>query len=672
VFDFVFAPAYVAKTVNSEDSELADVKDEVRDSRIDAVPAVGMVNACDAEASGPAHVASAVEEQADLGTMAQAAVAMTCKAKVLTDKLLCIGSSLAACLRVRDQRVGAELQAEFDEWTTPDFLEALVKKNAAMIDSVLQYVVVTWHVSVGETTASAAAPVADENAQSLARFKIDFCRLHNKLAGDNAVNFNANVPDMTDLAHEACSSLQNTVISFVFTYGTLKYRTIEKTFLDSCVKVICAVGVKVTSVHAPVIKGADAFNLLALVVEAPAWKTMVPQTPIVFDDAEPNHHTMRSASHNIALVHIEEFVSAVGLGRFVMPGVACVANGGPAALSSSDALMVLRTMCSVRDIATLAAIVQESLMNPGSEGRQVDASECFGYMADCVALLSFLVGDLEQVLEGEQALAIESAGWTVPLPFGLARQWRQCMAHYACRARDAILDQVVVHLDAEIIKCKAAVPDFQACVTKGKYDAALASEIVLGKKLQGTIAAHNDLHGLLTNISVAAKRMSVVPDLSDHDTTKHSVAIAIKALSRASAAAVVIAGAELLDASHTDATAVAKAKKFLAAHKTCKHDIPEAFWKELHSLVAHAAVAARPVGGSVKAVPTKSASVKGVTAKRELSPCQQSTSAGSTDVGASSSPGPAGSSHPRAPHQVQSPRTPHGATQASLKKIKRK
>ena len=72
--------------------------------------------------------------------------------------------------------------------------------------------------------------------------------------------------------------------------------------------------------------------------------------------------------------------------------------------------------------------------------------------------------------------------------------------------------------------------------------------------------------------------MSVVPDLSDHDTTKHSVAIAIKALSRASAAAVVIAGAELLDASHTDATAVAKAKKFLAAHKTGKHDIPEAFW----------------------------------------------------------------------------------------------
>ena len=184
--------------------------------------------------------------------------------------------------------------------------------------------------------------------------------------------------------------------------------------------------------------------------------------------------------------------------------------------------------------------------------------------------------------------------------YAAMRIWQGAMATYRGKCLQRLLAEWSTALSNTTTSSRAALPAWDACVSKTEYKEALAVKM-LHNKLPTVLRAHGNLHKLLQDMSSSAAAMGVTPRLQNNDATSVAVEIALNVLASAAETVTVVEGVELLVAHRHNEDGPARAKTFLQKYPIQKRgNIPGPFfWMQFEPLAADA----RPLKKAMKVEP---------------------------------------------------------------------
>lgn len=393
-----------------------------------------------------------------------------------------------------------------------------------------------------------------------------------------------------------------TIRDFLGGYGQTIYDEVAGKFIAANVERIANSPVKISSVHMSILEDTSIDDVIGLLVLKPGLEELA-KLAVGINDGADIAAAMQLWDHNKTLKHLQEFVDASGVVQMMVPGVVSRGSSLTVSLPSADALILLGFLGSVLDVSILAAVLHQALFVPAGKQEQIEHEEVFGKVTALVVAYKDAVTKLDNLMDCDAVLSLETSVLLAEVPFDLVRQWRGCMSSIGGTAQTVLLRQGVGLLVAAIGKSKASCPSWEAAFEGGEMNMIVATK-VLKNKLKFVAATHNTLHSTLVAMNTMAKKLLLVPKLQDHDETSECIAVAIACLGRSSQASVAIQAVDLLTEGCNDRDAPEKAKKFLIAHKNEKNkELPAALWRELQNLSELAVRVAAPALTSKSASP---------------------------------------------------------------------
>ena len=383
--------------------------------------------------------------------------------------------------------------------------------------------------------------VADVDFQGpLINALCEFCRLHHLQSGTSGVQLECS-SIATDKNFVDC--LAGNFASFASSVGGQLYEQHTGKFIATCVSAIFGARVEVSMVHSSVLAMKTATELFALLIVSPTSGELMPSKPLqlsgVLDD---DVHVLDSFHHNQGLETFERFAEAVGLQQVAMKE--CFAGDGRE-MPIAGAKVLLKMACSIRDVATVAAVLQERLLKPSAMKAALSKETLFGECVSCIQLLNFLLSLLDGLVMSTDALHIEHEGWKLQTSVAMAREWRSLMAMFSSKCQQTLLLEFRSLVSASAEVCKTATPAWMACFKDESYNQQLAMTMLKGK-LKRIVDAHNLLHQVLVQLNSAAKSLAITPRLQDHELTAEPIAVALKMMQDANLASVVCMGVDVL------------------------------------------------------------------------------------------------------------------------------
>ena len=203
------------------------------------------------------------------------------------------------------------------------------------------------------------------------------------------------------------------------------------------------------------------------------------------------------------------------------------------------------------------------------------------YLTPLLAFLMQTSADMDELLHDSLSSACETSVAESLLPSTLAtlRPWHGLVAILCGRFMEYLLKQFDAHLRSEVSRMRSALPPITACFSGKTFLEEQAKGVLCGT-VPATRKAHNELHRVMSAISVAGRKLGMSLALDIHDVTKSAVAIARAALQEGKDAVVYAEGAEALMDWQTS-KGVEKAKAVVEKHSKKFAHLEQSFWDQV-------------------------------------------------------------------------------------------
>lgn len=214
------------------------------------------------------------------------------------------------------------------------------------------------------------------------------------------------------------------------------------------------------------------------------------------------HDVFGGLPHNMAAQHFAEFTEASGMQRVTLP--ASFVSGSPSpSLPTDAAILILKTIVTTRDIASICACIHKFLLQLVAEKQRPSDGELFGPLTWNIARLGEMLSALDVLVCDKVADVIEAEGWDLIATISVIRAWGKVMTIFSFACIRCLVSQWVAALESATTKCKSCTPSWEAALTPNGWNHSLASRLLKGH-LEPTIGAYNAVHNLLARMNLAA------------------------------------------------------------------------------------------------------------------------------------------------------------------------
>lgn len=312
---------------------------------------------------------------------------------------------------------------------------------------------------------------------------------------------------------------------------------------------------------------------------------------VLHTESTAHHANLDCWNHNRCYKLLGWFAGRTEISIIYIPGVTKLGVSGVKneSLSRHEALFVLKGMCISRNIACVASVIHFNYLVPAAlpsfDEKTVDL---FGRFSSLVGLLLGFMADLDEHLNLQEAMKVEQAGWCLPVPIMMVREWAKSMSAFAGFCMQHFLICCRLRLECKIATCRMTLPSWEACFnSEGQYNEDMGAKVLLGK-VTTIVASHNDVHTTMSAMSNASRQFQISPPLALHETPAECIAVAKTVLSSATTASVICHGAELLQKHKHHPMCHKIAKEFLHKHQNKNLPVPASFWHEFETMASHA------------------------------------------------------------------------------------
>jgi hypothetical protein len=309
-----------------------------------------------------------------------------------------------------------------------------------------------------------------------------------------------------------------------------------------------------------------------------------------------------------------------------------VKNTAPA----KQVLHYLAIVCSLRDTCVSMVAMRDYVMSLQLQ-QQAPVISLERLQNYCTPLLAFLLQtstDLEELLHDKLASVSETSVAASLLPSTMATllPWRGLVSTLCGRFVNIVLQQIDMHLRAQVQRMQASLPTIAACFSGKTFREDVAKGVLRGT-VPATRMAHNQLHQVMCQISDIGHKLGISPALDGHEVTKSAVAIGRAALQEGKDAVVYAEGAEALMLLYTS-QGVEKAKACVDKYSKKYIHLEQSFWDQVKELPHYGGVTpdakgplkAEEIPGNAGAISSASTSAQSA---RSSSAGQASASSGS-------------------------------------------
>lgn len=418
-----------------------------------------------------------------------------------------------------------------------------------------------------------------------------FARLHTQVSAPAAVQLKCHclVPP-----EAATTVIVEGMSAFVKDRGIDTYAKHASTFVKSCMQAVLEARVVVFVANEAIIKENCLDGLLWHILSDDGWQQRLPSRVDFKEDFELGCMT-QDWKHNRAFRSLETFIGATSLPEMSMENIShpdLQKNMVP----SKVARAALRSICFVRDLVVIGAVLQTSFLSEVAAGKEICEDDIFSEFTRALAEFTQTIVKFDNFLEDGHTFELERDGWRFDPSFAVLRQWRRCASAFGGRCLNTLLTKFVDILEGKCNACKNAAPDWRAAFDQqGKFNLELAVKLVKNR-LKPLVDAHNSIHAIMRRMSSSASLLEVSPRLQDHPITAQSIAVALNGLAAATVASTVCSGVEVLVAGQLDPAGPQRAKDFVQKNKqgAAAEQIPTSFWDELQHLAQNALVKQSP------------------------------------------------------------------------------
>lgn len=467
---------------------------------------------------------------------------------------------------------------------------------------------------------------------------VSFCKVHHRHSSVEKLYFDAIGNLLSNDAGERLAYLFN---QFVEEWGNSLYAEKVSLSLKRSLDVIDSAFVGIALVHTNIMKEADPFSHLHLLILTPTPDALA-KIPMLEGIGAPEQAADFAAlAHNKALDFLSCFTDAIALDALKLPRVARPASAHDR-IPIAEGLFVLKCMCMQRDIAIIASMLQCEFLVPLGLGHCDEAALVSRVPARLRTLMDML-SDFDGKLNSDSALRIEGDGWALGTSFETLRGWSALLACFAGSFLDTVLRQMSIALNKKTTVLKSSLPSWMAAFDPdGNLNESLAYRMMSGM-VANIAGKHNDLHGWMRSMSCVANTLSVQPRLQAHELTSSEIISALDTLRHSTKASIVAMGCDILQHYKNDPDGPAKAAKFLADHRPqAREGIPDGLWAQLKEMAAHststATAKATPTSSPQPKVKSEIASPLPKASGEDPSPATSSTTMGHTPIVQRSAP----------------------------------
>lgn len=500
-------------------------------------------------------------------------------------------------------RAGAEHTVEWPSTATPPACVQDALTNGAVARNMGSYIHLCRSLnSIVLPTDRAESTCPQALQEDYVSMLVSFAKLHNivrgGLIGDFVCHSSVDIGTTLELINQSFAA-------FFTTTATVVYEQHVGTFLMDIATTIANDTMKLNVVADSVMKSAALDTMALLLIQSPAWTSLLPADRLVFLPDAPVLGATMDSKHNAALSHLRRFVEASGITHMGLNGVSknnSETDDAPIQLC----LLALESICLTKTLCTIVAILQSSLLDPIAGDANILDEDCFGYIVNVVALMGEALVDFDRVLNCPEVHAFEAEGWHVAPPFAFLRTWNALCSIFLGRSRDTLMAKWSKILEAAVKHIKVLCPDWKAVVKSNNFNLALGEKMLAGK-VAGLVQAQNQIHIVLANMKSCAECLDIQPKLQFHELTADGITVAESAMSTATLCSIVASGVDLVLGGQGDPDGALRAKQFMKLHKVPKNsDLPDCFWHELE-VMANNASTSSPAAPSKRPPPPHSA-----------------------------------------------------------------